>query len=196
MVTEEKGILREVLDALPSVVFVVDRDVRIQEYNTAAAEFIKAARGGVLQHRAGDILHCIHASAILGGCSRSSVCRSCTIRNSVIDALDENCVIRRRAQVQLISPKKIIEMQALITVSPFSLQGSLYALLMIEDIKKLAELYRMLLVCHACGKMLDGESSCDWPNSSLKNNWNIDCSYSYCPDCFSKEIEKFDGPTY
>lgn len=195
MVTEEKGILREVLDALPSVVFVVDRDVRIQEYNTAAAEFIKAARSAVLQQRAGDILRCIHASAILGGCSRSSACRSCTVRNSVIDALDENCIIRRRAKVQLIFPKKIIEMQALITVSPFFLQGVLYGLLMIEDINKIAELYRMLLVCHSCGKLLDGKSSWDWPSSYLKNNWNIDCSYSYCPDCFNKEIEKFDDHT-
>ncbi|MGB5684468.1 MAG: hypothetical protein WBM35_01555 [Candidatus Electrothrix sp.] len=195
MVTEEKGILREVLDALPSVVFVVDRDVRIQEYNALAAEFITTARGAVPQQRAGDILCCIHASAILGGCSRSSACRFCTIRNSVRDALDEKTIIRRRAKVQLISPKKIIEMQALITVSPFSLQGVLYALLMIEDINKIAELYRMLLVCHACGKLLDGENSCDWANSSLENNWNIDCSYSYCTDCFSKEVEKFDGDT-
>jgi hypothetical protein len=114
----------------------------------------------------------------------------------VIDAVDKNCIVRRRAKVQLIPPRKAIEQQALITVSPFSFQGTSYALLMIEDINEVAELYRMLLVCHACGKLLDGKNSWDWANSSLKNNWNIDCSHSYCTDCFSKEIEKFDGPTY
>jgi nitrogen-specific signal transduction histidine kinase len=196
MMIDEKGILREVLDALPSVVFIVDRDVRVQEYNAAAAQFITVTKNAVLQQRAGDILCCIHSSRILGGCSRSSACSSCTIRNAVIDAVDKNCIVRRRAKVQLIPPRKAIEQQALITVSPFSFQGTSYALLMIEDINEVAELYRMLLVCHACGKLLDGKNSWDWANSSLKNNWNIDCSHSYCTDCFSKEIEKFDGPTY
>ena len=194
--TDEKRILRELLDAFPSVVFVVDRDMRIQEYNTAASELIAAERDFALQQRTGDILHCIHSSAILGGCSGSPACKFCTIRNSVTDAFQEGCIIRRRATVQLISPKKTTALRALITVSPLSLQGMPYVLLMIEDINKLAKLYQMLLVCRSCGKLLDGESSHDLPISCSSNNWNIDCSYSYCPDCFSKEIEKFDGSTY
>lgn len=192
MVTGEKGVLREVLDALPSMVFVVDQDVRIQEYNKAAAELVVAARAAVLQKRAGDILYCIHSSSILGGCSRSSACTSCVIRNSVTDAFRKNCIIRRRAHVQLLSPKKITALQTLLTVSPFSRQGDPYALLMIEDIKDIAKLYKMLLICHGCGKMLDGKNTHDWSDSNSSNNWNIDCSYSYCSECFNKEIKKFN----
>lgn len=189
---DENRIIREVLDAFPSMAFIVDQDVRIQEYNTAAAQLISAARTAVLQQRVGDILHCIHASAILGGCSRSSACTSCVIRTSVTDAFQENCIIRRRAHVQLLSPKNIISLLTLLTVSPFSLQGDIYALLMIEDINKIAKLYKMLLICHGCGKLLNQENTHDWKNASLSNNWNIDCLYSYCSDCFSKEIKKFE----
>jgi PAS domain-containing protein len=184
--------LREILNAFPSVMFVVDQDVRIQEYNAAAGELIAAARSTVLQQRVGDILHCIHSSAILGGCSRSSACSSCVVRNSVADAFRKNCIIRRRAKVQLLSPKKITALQTLLTVSPFSLQGTPYALLMVENINEIAQLYKMLLICHGCGKILDGENAHNWSNPCSSNNWNIDCSYSYCTDCFSKEIEKLD----
>ena len=36
--TETHDMLRAVFDVLPSMVFVVDEDVKIQEYNAAAAE--------------------------------------------------------------------------------------------------------------------------------------------------------------
>lgn len=187
-----KVILTEVLDAFSSVVFVVDQDVRIQAYNAAAAELITATRTDVLQHRAGDVLHCIHASAMLGGCSHSAACKYCTVRNSVTDALEQNRIIRRRATVQLISPTKTIMLRALLSVSPFSLQGNPYALLMLEDFNEIVKLYRKLLICHECGKLLDSESSWEWTNFSLTSNWNIDCSYSYCVDCFNKEISEVD----
>lgn len=57
--------LKEILDALPAAVFVVDADVRIQEYNNLAAQFITATKDTVFQQRAGDILHCIHSSVML-----------------------------------------------------------------------------------------------------------------------------------
>ena len=190
MVIDDRGIIKEILDALPSAVCIVDEDVRIQEYNATAAELITAAKNAVLQQRAGDILHCINASAIMGGCSRSPACKSCTIRNSVTDAFRENRIIRRRGKMQLIPPKKCIELQILLTISPFSLQGTRYALMMIEDFDQITKLCRMLLVCHACGKMLDGDTSLDWSDASASTNDDINCSKSYCPDCLRKKIEK------
>ncbi|CAK8718949.1 PAS domain-containing protein [Candidatus Electrothrix gigas] len=187
-----KVILREVLDAFTSMVFVVDQDVRIQAYNAAVAELITATRTDVLQRRAGDVLHCIHASPMLGGCSHSAACQYCTIRNAVTDALEQNCIIRRRAKVQLISPQKTTVLRAVVSVSPFSLQESRYALVELEDFNEIVKLYRKLLICHGCGKLLDSESSWDWTDFSLTNNWNIDCSYSYCVDCFNEDIHEIE----
>ena len=45
--------IRSVFDALPSLIFVVDEDVRIQEYNAAAAEFLSGKRAAILKHRGG-----------------------------------------------------------------------------------------------------------------------------------------------
>jgi len=40
--------LRSVFAALPSLIFVVDEDVRIQEYNAAAAGFLSVQRSAIL----------------------------------------------------------------------------------------------------------------------------------------------------
>ena len=92
------------------------------------------------------------------------------------DALKQNCIIRRRAKVQLISPQKTTILRAIVSVSPFTLQGSHYALVELEDFNKIVKLYQKLLICHGCGKLLDSESSWDWTDFSLTNNYEIgDC---------------------
>jgi PAS domain-containing protein len=57
----ERTLLRAVFDALPSLVFVVDRDVQIQEYNAAAAELMMAERETIIlmkcQRAVGILLH-------------------------------------------------------------------------------------------------------------------------------------------
>ena len=115
--------LRAVFDALPSLVFVVDQDVRIEEYNAAASDLLIAERKAVLKRRAGEILHCIHSSEVQEGCGRSPSCKDCIIRNSVTEAFEGHRVVRRRTRIELIRDGSKMELYALITASPFSFSG-------------------------------------------------------------------------
>ncbi|MCW5200272.1 PAS domain-containing protein [Desulfobulbus sp. F4] len=187
----ERTLLRAVFDALPSLIFVVDRDVQIQEYNAAAAELIQAGRETVLRRRAGDILHCIHSEETPEGCGRSAACKDCIVRNSVVKAFLGNRVVRRKARIEYILDGKKKEIFSLITTSPFSFEGSIHALLVIEDISEIAELYQMIFLCPVCGKMQNAEKTWMRVESYFKNNWDIDCSHSYCPECFQKERDRF-----
>lgn len=187
----ERTLLRAVFDALPSLIFVVDRDVQIQEYNAAAAELLQAGRETVLRRRAGDILHCIHSEETPEGCGRSAVCKDCIVRNSVVKAFLGNRVVRRKARIEYILDGKKKEIFSLITTSPFSFEGSLHALLVIEDISELAALYQMMFLCPVCGKMQNIEKTWMRVESYFKDNWDIDCSHSYCPECFQKELDRF-----
>jgi PAS domain-containing protein len=187
----ERALLRAIFDALPSLIFVVDRDVRIQEYNAAAAELIMAGREAVLRQRAGEVLHCIHATDVPEGCGKSAECRSCVIRSSVVKAFLGNRVVRRRAKIEISRAGSKTEMFALVTVSPFSFEGNPHALLVMEDISEVADLYRTIRVCPVCGKMQDEGKSWMRIESYFKNCWDVDCSHNYCPDCFQKEMEKF-----
>jgi hypothetical protein len=187
---EKREMLRAVFDALPSLVFVVDQDVRIQEYNTAASDLLMAKTKTVLKQRAGEILHCIHSSEVLEGCGKSPFCKDCIIRNSVTEAFQGKRVVRRRTRMELFQDENKIEIYALITASPFSFQDRLLALLVIEDISEIAELQRIIPICSICGKIRDDEESWMRVEAYFKNNWDVDFSHSYCPDCYKIELDK------
>jgi hypothetical protein len=187
---EKRDMLRAVFDALPSLVFVVDQDVRIQEYNAAASDLLMAERKTVLKRRAGEILHCIHSSEVPEGCGRSPSCKDCIIRNSVTEAFRGNRVVRRRTRIELIRDTNKIEIYALTTVSPFSFQDRPLVLLVIEDISEIAELYRMIPICSVCGKVRDDKESWMRVEAYFKNNWDVDFSHGLCPDCYKIESDK------
>jgi hypothetical protein len=182
--------LREIFDALPSMIFVVDQDMRIQEYNAAAEELMTDGRKTVLRQRAGDIFRCIHSTETSEGCGGSSACRDCIIRNSVTTALRGKRIVRHRTRMEIMQNNHKAEIYALVTVSPFSFRGSPHALLVIEDISEIAELYNMVFICPVCGKMQGDQKTWIRIESYFKDNWNVDCSHGYCPDCFQKEMEK------
>lgn len=190
MTINESDMLRDIFDALPSMVFVVDQDMRIQEYNAAAEELMTDGREAVLQQRAGDIFRCIHSTETPEGCGGSSACRDCIIRNSVTTALRGKRIVRHRTRMEIMQNNHKAELYALVTVSPFSFRGSPHALLVIEDISEIAELYHMIFICPVCGKVQGDEKIWMQVEAYFKNNWNVECSHGYCPDCFKNELKK------
>jgi PAS domain-containing protein len=183
-VKENRDILRAVFDALPSLVFVVDQDVRIQEYNAAASDLMMVEKKSVLKRRAGEILHCIHASEVPEGCGKAPYCKDCIIRNSVTEAFQGKRIVRRRTRIELIRDANQIEIYALITASPFYFKKRSLVLLVIEDISEIAELQRIIPICSVCRKVRDDKESWLRIEAYFKNNWDVDFSHSFCPDCF------------
>ncbi len=179
-----------VFDALPALVFVVDQDVRIQEYNTAASDLLIAERKAVLKRRAGEVLHCIHSSEVQEGCGRAPSCKNCIIRNSVTEAFQGNRIVRSRTRMEFIRDGNKIELYALITASPFSFQERSLALLVIEDISEIAELHRIIPICTVCRKVRDDKESWMRVENYFKNSWDVDFTHSYCPDCYKIEEDK------
>jgi hypothetical protein len=123
----------EVFDARPSLVFVVDEDVRIQEYKATASVYLMAEGMTVHNRRAGEIMHCRHSSEVEEGCGRSQFCKDCIIRNSVAEAFQGNLVVRRRTKIEFIPDANRIEIDAQITAYPVSFQNRPLVLLVIES---------------------------------------------------------------
>lgn len=187
---EKRDLLMAVFDALPSLIFVVDKDVSIQEYNAAAFDLLMAERKAVLKRRAGDMLHCIHSREVPEGCGRAPFCKDCIIRNSVTEAFQGNRVVRRRTRIELIRDRNKIEIYALITASPFTFRDMPLVLLVIEDISEVAELYRMIPICSVCRKVRDDKESWMLVEAYFKKAWDIDFTHGLCPDCFKIEQER------
>jgi len=187
---ERRDMLGAVFDALPSMVFVVDEDLRIQDYNAAASQLFMADSKVVLKRRTGEVLRCMHSSEVKEGCGRAPFCKDCIIRNSVTEAFQGNRVVRRRTRIELIRDEKKIDIYALITTSPFSFQDRPVVLLVIEDISEIVELYRIIPICYICGKVRDDRESWMKIEAYFKHNWDIDFSHGLCPDCYKIQTAK------
>lgn len=184
---ETNGMLKAVFDALPSMIFIVDDDMKIQEFNAAASDLLDVQGGAILKQRAGDVLHCVHSIETDEGCGRSSACKDCVIRNSVGEVFQGSRVVRRRMRTELLRDGGKIEVYALVTASPFTFEGRQLVLLAIEDISEIAELYRMIPICYVCGKVRDDKESWMRVESYFRSGWGVEFSHGLCPDCYQVE---------
>lgn len=183
-------LFRSVFDVLPSMIFVVDDDVRIQEFNEAAAAFLSVQRSVVIKRRGGEVLHCLHADDVPDGCGRAPFCEDCIVRNSVVKASLGDRVVRRRAKLEILRDGNKKEIYALVTASAFRFDGRPLVLLVIEDISEIAELRRMIPICCICKKVRDDKESWSRIENYFKDHWDVDFSHSLCPECYQKEVEK------
>jgi PAS domain-containing protein len=185
-------ILSPVFDAIPSLIFVVDDDVRIQDYNAAASDLLSGQRETILKRRGGDVINCLHSKATPRGCGCSDFCDHCIIRNSVKEAFKGNRVVRRRSKMEIIRNEEKLEIYALITASPFLFENRQLVLLVIEDIKEIAELQRMIPICSVCREIRDEKETWSRVEAYFKEHWDVDFSHSLCPKCFKIQMEQLE----
>jgi hypothetical protein len=184
--------LRAVFDAMPSMIFVVDDDVRIQEYNASAADLLNVQRSAILKRRGGEVLHCLHATEVPEGCGRAPFCQNCVLRNSVAEAFRGNRIVRRRTRMEMIRGENKLEIYALITASPFLYEERPLVLLVIEDISEIAELQRMIPICSVCRKVRDKKESWFLVEAYFKEHWDVDFSHGLCPECYKIEMDRLE----
>jgi PAS domain-containing protein len=182
--------LREILDAIPSFVFVVDEDVRVLEYNAAAGGLLGIGRQKILLQRSGELLHCLHATESPGGCGQSEACKSCVVREAVREAFGGTGSVRRRAKMDLLDEEKVNELYALITATPFVHDGRKMVLLVMEDLNELAELQRIVPICVNCRKVRDDDQYWTRVEEYFNRHWDLRFSHGLCPDCAKAQMKR------
>jgi signal transduction histidine kinase len=132
---EQPDFLQNLFDAFPSPIFVVDQDVRIFHLNRAATRLLHLDKDAVLMKKGGEILHCIHSSAVPGGCGRSDYCPDCVVRGSVGKAFLGEKIYREAAKLTLAEgDQKKGDIHFNVTASPLSHEKRKFVLLIMEDI--------------------------------------------------------------
>lgn len=130
---QEGDFLRNLFDAIPSLIFIVDADVRIFHLNSAAASVL-GGRRSFLTRRAGEVLHCINSYDVPEGCGRGPTCRDCLIRRSVGKAFRGEETYRETAKVAMRENGTVTEAYFMITVNSLDYKGEKFVLLVMEDI--------------------------------------------------------------
>lgn len=130
----DQGFHRMLFDAMPMPVFVVDQDVTLLEYNTAAARLLAKGSQEWLGHRAGDALHCRHSTDVPKGCGHGPACLDCVLRQSVRAASRGGRVTRRLGPMELKIKGKATHLHLRVTCHPFNYERHSLILLILEGV--------------------------------------------------------------
>jgi len=127
---------RVLFDAVPVPIFVVDAEVSVLDYNTAAGRLAGKDRRLVIGRRGGEVLRCIHCMGAPDGCGRASACRTCVVRKSVRAASRGRRVTRRRGRMELITNagQKPSRVDVRVSCQPFTYEARLFILLILEGL--------------------------------------------------------------
>lgn len=179
----EASYLRQVVDALPAPLFVVDSDLRILDQNAAAVEF--CGKRDVAEHTrlCGDILRCAHAAQSGKMCGTTPFCPECVLRASVNSACNNQPVVRRWARLQRLHESVLHEVCLLVSATRFPAGDRQYVLLVLEDVTELAELRALLPVCSGCGQVRTGDDYWQNVHSYLRKHTALRLTHGLCPAC-------------
>ncbi len=130
----DQGFHRVLFNAMPIPVFVVDKDVSILEYNSAAAGFLGGDKKTRLPMPCGNVLECLHSTETADGCGHSPVCSDCVVRQAVGEAFRGRAVTRKCTQMELLSKGKRSKVSLRVSTQPVSYDHQRFVLLMLEGL--------------------------------------------------------------
>jgi hypothetical protein len=166
-------------------VLVTDEDARVLYRNLAGRDLLKGEK--IYGSRAGEAMHCIHSEDVPGGCGQGPHCAGCVVRNSVNSAYAGKAVRRQRTDITVMAGGKTLAVPALISVSGFSFEGKIYALMVIEDISELSELRSLLPICSSCKKIRSADGQWEKVETYIKAHVpEVSLSHGLCPSCAKK----------
>ncbi|PAW78295.1 MAG: hypothetical protein B9S32_07115 [Verrucomicrobia bacterium Tous-C9LFEB] len=183
---QDDSFYRGILDAIPSPVFVVEEDVRIVDYNAAASKMLSSDRSMVISRRAGEVLHCLHAEDVEGGCGRGPTCSGCVIRKSVNESLTGQKRVRQKLKMEIKVDGKVTEALFLVTTSPLNYGGRQLVVVILEDIQELSRLRELLPMCANCKKIRDDKEYWQNVEDYFETHLDVDFTHGICPDCAKK----------
>jgi len=185
--------MNEILDAIPSLIFVVDKDMRIFDVNKAASEYVALPPELMYQKKGGDILICLNSAADRGGCGRAQSCGDCLIRNSVSKTFKTNETVRSKNKLKLLTKNGVTDVFLYVTTAPLNYKGQdNLVLLILDDITELAELNRLLPICASCKKIRDDKGYWNQLEEYIKDYSGTKFSHGVCPDCIKKLYPDLD----
>ncbi|MBN1849289.1 MAG: sigma 54-interacting transcriptional regulator [Deltaproteobacteria bacterium] len=145
---EQKGFLKNLFEAIPCGVLVVDGDRRVKAINNVVERTFGLTMAEALNKRGGEALRCIHSETSPEGCGYADECQECQVRKTALEALSGMKIHRHKAKAQLWMDGKICDLQFLISAAPVEHNGEKLAIVLLEDITELNNLRKRLKTEH------------------------------------------------
>lgn len=180
---KENDYLRSIIDAIPSMVFIVDSDLKIHDANRAAITLLGYGSEIILKRLCGEVLHCLYEYESGKQCGETEFCKDCVLRNS-IHALSEGKLVNREKTVMKMQiMDKTKEIDLLVTASQIELDYANLYIMILEDVSELMYLRRLATICSCCNKVRNKEGEWEKVANYLAREENIYFSHGICPEC-------------
>ena len=119
------------LDSLGVPILLIGSEPMVETANTHARKLLGKELWEIERHRGGDVIECVYARSP-GGCGNDVHCRSCTIRNTVLDTFATGrCFERIRAYPDIEFGQEIRHMCFEISTEKFGI----FVLLRIDNVR-------------------------------------------------------------
>jgi hypothetical protein len=180
---DKENFCTALLEATPIPVLVVNLDVKILYFNSAASKLVGSEAEVVIRRRTGEALHCIHSTEALEGCGYSPFCKDCIIRDSVNQSLKGRKVSRKLYKMELVQKDNADEIYLLVTTVPLQYSGEQLVMLLLEDVSELRTLRQLIPICSKCKKIRDDQEYWHHMEEYLRDQMDMDFTHSICPEC-------------
>jgi PAS domain-containing protein len=181
---EDNDFLTNTLNVIPFPILVVDDDVRILFWNSAALRLLGSEE--IYQQRSGEVLNCIHSGDTEEGCGHGPHCKTCVLRNSVNEASRGGKVYRKKTVMHKKIGETVVELPLLVTTSPYSFNNRVLTLVILEDIHEIMEVGGLLPICANCKKIRSSTNQWQPIEGYIKDHIvDVDFTHGLCPDCLS-----------
>jgi len=181
--------LLPVLNAIPGYALLVDEEVSILGYNSAAARLLGAGRQEILRHRGGEVLHCVRIQDLPAGCGGGKFCRDCIIRSAVKGAAAGTRCVRRRFRLELDTGNATKALYVLLSAAALTHQGRRLVLLILEDVAELLQLGCLVPICNDCKRVRNEHQDWNEVEAYLKLRMDLSFESSCCPECAAMRAE-------
>jgi diguanylate cyclase (GGDEF)-like protein len=129
--------LHSLFDSIPSMLFIMDDDVRVMHLNAAARKFNGFDSLHKLLDSGGQALNCINVAHDTNACGKTENCRKCLVRRSVGQAARGRTIFREATKMELVDKRGHRDVHFMVTASPFMHEERSLILLILEDISEL-----------------------------------------------------------
>ena len=144
-IIERVPLLSKALDAMPSMVIVLNRNRQIVAANRKLLGILNASVAEVVEKRPGEAIKCIRAGEGPDGCGTDEQCSTCGAVNAVLESMEKNTEAVRECRILVQTPTEVVPLDLRVTASPFGVEDEDFILAAIEDIsheKRVAVLQR------------------------------------------------------
>ncbi len=174
--------LLNIYNSIPFPLMVVDEDMRILFWNSASQYLLNSEV--IYRQRGGEILYCIHSKEAEEGCGYAPYCKTCVIRNSVMESIHGNKAYRKKTIMELITNEGVKQFPLLVTTTPYHYKGKFLALLILEDLQELLNIGSLLPICARCKKIRTEKNQWQSIENYIKENIvDVNFTHGICPDC-------------